>query len=62
MTAAEPRPPAHLPNAPVREYTSVDRRVFEAEIAGSGRPAVMRGLVEDWPAVAAGAPRALGRG
>jgi hypothetical protein len=40
--------------APVPEYTGVDRARFEAEIVPAARPAVLRGLVADWPAVRAG--------
>jgi len=39
---------------PVAEYQDVDRERFEAEIVPRGRPAVLRGLVADWPAVGAG--------
>ncbi len=39
---------------PVAEYHAVDRARFEAEIVPAGRPAVFRGLVADWPIVAAG--------
>ena len=39
---------------PVAEYQDVDRERFEAEIVPRGRPAVLRGLVADWPAVEAG--------
>ena len=39
---------------PVREWTGVDRARFEAEIQPLGAPAVMRGLVADWPLVQAG--------
>ena len=39
---------------PVTEYLDVDRARFEAEIVPRGRPAVLRGLVADWPAVEAG--------
>jgi len=37
----------------VPEYYAVDRARFEAEIVPAGRPAVLRGLVADWPIVAA---------
>lgn len=36
----------------VREYSGVSAASFESEIAASGEPAVMRGLVGDWPIVA----------
>lgn len=44
------------------EYRDVDPRVFREEIVPRDRPAVLRGLVADWPAVAAGraSPRAMG--
>lgn len=38
---------------PVPEFHQVDRARFEAEIVAAGRPAVLRGLVADWPLVAA---------
>jgi hypothetical protein len=38
---------------PVAEYHDVDRARFEAEIVPAGRPAVLRGLVADWPIVRA---------
>ncbi|MBV8972428.1 MAG: cupin-like domain-containing protein [Sphingomonadaceae bacterium] len=39
-----------MPSVP--EYTRVDRARFEGEIVPAGRPAVLRGLVADWPLVA----------
>lgn len=39
----------------IPEYRDVDREQFEREIVPGGRPAVMRGLCANWPAVAAGA-------
>jgi hypothetical protein len=36
---------------PIPEYEHVGRERFEAEIVPAGRPAVLRGLVADWPAV-----------
>jgi hypothetical protein len=39
---------------PVTEYTKVDRERFEREIVPKGEPAVLRGLVADWPIVQAG--------
>lgn len=36
---------------PVPEYRQVDRERFEREIVPAGRPAVLRGLCADWPAV-----------
>ncbi|TPG40649.1 cupin-like domain-containing protein [Sphingomonas koreensis] len=38
---------------PLPEFHGVDRARFEAEIVGAGRPAVLRGLITDWPVVAA---------
>jgi len=38
---------------PIAEYPAMDRERFEREIVPSGEPAVLRGLVADWPAVAA---------
>jgi len=39
---------------PVPEYAAVDRERFEGEIVPLGEPAVLRGLVADWPIVQAG--------
>lgn len=39
--------------APAREYDRVDRRLFDEEIRPARRPAVLRGLGADWPAVRA---------
>jgi hypothetical protein len=46
---------------PVPEYHAVDRSRFEREIVPAGGPAILRGLVADWPIVAAGrtSPEAL---
>ena len=38
---------------PIGEYRDVDRRRFDEEIRPAGRPAVLRGLASDWPAVGA---------
>lgn len=38
---------------PVPEFQAVDRARFDAEIVPAGRPAILRGLVADWPIVAA---------
>lgn len=38
---------------PVTEFEGIDRERFEGEVVPRGRPAVLRGLVRDWPAVAA---------
>lgn len=38
---------------PLPEFTGVDRARFEGEIVPAGRPAVLRGLVHDWPIVRA---------
>src|SRR3982750_3671475 len=38
---------------PIAEHQVVDRERFEREIAGRGKPAVIRGLVADWPIVEA---------
>jgi hypothetical protein len=44
-----------------REWRNVDRELFRAEIAPLRKPAVLRGLAADWPAVRAGreSPEAL---
>lgn len=39
--------------APIGEYTRVDRRLFDEEIRPARRPAILRGLGADWPAVRA---------
>jgi hypothetical protein len=39
---------------PVPEYHGIDRTRFEAEIVPAARPAILRGLVSDWPAAQAG--------
>ena len=46
---------------PVREWKRVDRKRFEDEILPLNRPAIMRGLVNPWPAVHAAreSPQAL---
>jgi hypothetical protein len=38
---------------PIAEYRELDRERFEREIVPKGEPAVLRGLVADWPIVAA---------
>ncbi|MBT8066283.1 MAG: cupin-like domain-containing protein [Gammaproteobacteria bacterium] len=38
----------------IKEWQSVDRAVFENEIFPANRPAVLKGLLQDWPAVQAG--------
>jgi hypothetical protein len=38
---------------PIAEYQSVDRERFEREIVPKGEPAVLRGLVAEWPIVEA---------
>ncbi len=38
----------------IQEWQDVDREVFENEIVPANQPAVMRGLLRDWPAVQAG--------
>src|SRR5688500_7773333 len=39
---------------PVPEFHDVTREKFEQDIVPAGRPAVLRGLCADWPAVEAG--------
>jgi hypothetical protein len=36
---------------PIRELATRNEAVIRSEVIGSGRPAVLRGLVSDWPAV-----------
>lgn len=38
---------------PIAEFADVDRERFEREIVAKGEPAVLRGLVADWPVVRA---------
>ena len=38
----------------IQEWQDVDRAVFENEIVPASQPAVLRGLLRDWPAVQAG--------
>jgi hypothetical protein len=38
----------------ISEWENADRETFENDIVGSNRPAVIRGLVGDWPSVAHG--------
>jgi hypothetical protein len=49
------------PAAAVSEWRDVDLRRFQTEIEPANRPAVLRGLVDHWPAVkcARESPRAL---
>ena len=49
---------ADLP--PVPRHTGVTRARFEAEIVPAGQPAVLAGLVDDWPAVQAARQSAEG--
>lgn len=42
----------HEQPAAVTEFTDVSKQRFESEVLPPGEPAVMRGLVEDWPIVA----------
>ncbi len=46
--------------AKVQEWHAADLKTFRDEIVPRDRPAVLKGLVADWPGVKAGAaPRAL---
>jgi hypothetical protein len=40
---------------PITEYAGIDAAALRAEVIGPERPAILRGLVRDWPAVRAGA-------
>ncbi|HEY7005583.1 MAG TPA: cupin-like domain-containing protein [Sphingomicrobium sp.] len=44
----------------VAEFTAVDRSRFNGEIEAGHEPAVLRGLVSDWPSVAAGRESSAG--
>ena len=39
--------------APIREFATRDAELIRREVLASGEPAVLRGLVSDWPAIAA---------
>jgi hypothetical protein len=39
--------------APIRELETRDAARIRSEVLASGEPAVLRGLVDEWPAVAA---------
>jgi len=39
--------------APIREFATRDTELIRREVLASGEPAVLRGLVSDWPAVGA---------
>ncbi|MBY0563838.1 MAG: cupin-like domain-containing protein [Hyphomonadaceae bacterium] len=43
----------------VRVWNGVDPAIFENEIKPLGQPALLKGLVSDWPMVRAGSPAAL---
>ena len=43
-----------LQPSPAAEWANVDARLFEEVIKPRGRPAILRGVVGNWPAVAAG--------
>jgi hypothetical protein len=45
--------PALQAPAPIREFDTRDAELIRREVLGSGEPAVLRGLVRDWPATAA---------
>ena len=56
--------PAHLPmpvTAAIREIDSTDADLIRRQVLTAGQPCVLRGLVRDWPAVAAarGSPQKL---
>jgi hypothetical protein len=42
------------PFKPIREFSTLDEGAIRGEVIASARPAVLRGLVNAWPAVAAG--------
>jgi Cupin-like domain len=44
------------PISPIREFAALDPLSIRREVIGSGRPAVLRGLVGSWPAVALKSP------
>ncbi len=39
--------------SPVREWRGVDRETFRDQVMPAGQPAILKGLVSDWPAVVA---------
>ena len=54
MTISDPNASTIANAARVEERSGVTQAEFTAEIAGGYKPVVLRGLVADWPAVAAG--------
>src|SRR6266702_3936902 len=36
---------------PIREFSTLDEDAIRREVIGSERPAVLRGLIDGWPAV-----------
>lgn len=54
-------PPTNIAVSPVAEWHNVDKAIFEDIIAPRYQPAVLRGFIRDWPAVAMGAtsPQAM---
>ena len=45
--------------ATIREFHTLDDELIRREVFGSGRPAVLRGLVKSWPAVSVKSPVAM---
>lgn len=43
----------------IAEWDHVDKTVFETDIRPAGQPAVLRGLVRDWPLLSVGSPEAM---
>jgi hypothetical protein len=44
----------HLPMQSIREFSALDDQALRREVIASGRPAVLKGLVDHWQSVAAG--------
>lgn len=51
---ARPSEPVSEALTPMREFPRPDAATIRREVIGSGQPAVLRGLVAEWPAVEAG--------
>ncbi len=45
-----------MPSSSIREYFGLDDEAIRRDVLGCGRPAVLRGLVSAWPAVAIESP------
>ena len=53
MSVSEPIV-SSVPRTPMREFSTLDEELIRREVLASARPAVLRGLVNAWPAVGVG--------